>query len=234
MYEQGIASLALCEAYQMTGDKLLERSSQKAADFIQKAQHYDGSWGYHPREPGDLSIVGWQMMTLKSANAGDLQVEALRINRVDGFLNSRQSAGGSKYSYRGPTPTRSMTAIGLLMRLYLGYPRSSPMMFGGASYIAEKGPSEADVYFNYYATQTLFQLDSPEWKPWNERLREYLIKNQSKMGHEAGSWFFDDGDSPFNFIGGRLYTTTLSAMTLEVYYRYMPIYKNTNEQPFKL
>ncbi len=108
------------------------------------------------------------------------------------------------------------------------------MMFGGASYIAEKGPSEADVYFNYYATQTLFQLDSPEWKPWNERLREYLIKNQSKMGHEAGSWFFDDGDSPFNFIGGRLYTTTLSAMTLEVYYRYMPIYKNTNEQPFKL
>jgi hypothetical protein len=233
MYEQGIASLALCEAYQMTDDKLLERYVQKAVGFIQGSQYYDGSWGYHPREPGDLSIVGWQMMSLKSASAGDVLIEPIRVQRVDGFLNTRQSAAGSKYSYRGPAPSRSMTAIGLLMRLYLGYPRTAPMFVAGSAYIAEKGPSQTDVYFNYYATQTLFQLEAIPWKQWNELLREYLINSQAKSGHEAGSWFFPDEMPGFNLTGGRLYTTSMSAMTLEVYYRYLPAYKDVREQPFK-
>jgi hypothetical protein len=234
-YEQGIASLALCEAYQMTDDKSLEKHCQAAIDFISRSQHYDGSWGYFPQTPGDLSIVGWQLMGLKSANASGLLVDLNKVRKVELFLNSVQAEGGSKYRYRGPTPTRSMTAIGLLMRLYLGYPRSDPRMLLGARYVADKGPSTSDVYFNYYATQTLFQLESPLWPKWNGLLRDYLIQQQSKTGHEAGSWFFpDDAESNFNFLGGRLYTTTLSAMTLEVYYRYLPAYHQTDEQPFKL
>jgi hypothetical protein len=235
MYEHGIASLALCEAYQMTKDKILEKYAQRAIFYIEQAQNYDGSWGYQRRESGDLSIVGWQVMALKSANASDLSVDPLRIRRVTRFLDSKQTQGGTRYLYRGPVATPSMTAIGILMRLYTGYPRSTPAMIAGANYIASKGPSTNDVYFNYYGTQSLCQMESPLWPKWNVQLREYLIREQSKNGHEAGSWYFQDDDPPgFNRTGGRLYTTTMSAMTLEVYYRYMPVYHNPNEYPFKL
>ena len=233
MYEHGIAALALCEAYQMTKDKMLEKYAQRAVFFIEQAQHYDGSWGYRRRESGDLSIVGWQVMTLKSANASELNFDLLSIRRVGSFLDSRQTQGGTRYLYRGPIATPSMTAIGILMRLYLGYPRSTPALLAGANYIASKGPSTNDVYFNYYGTQSLYQMESPLWPKWNVQLRDYLIREQSKNGHEAGSWFFHDDDPPgFNRTGGRLYTTTLSAMTLEIYYRYMPVYHNPNESPF--
>lgn len=234
MYEQGIATLAICEAYQMTHDPLLKKSCQRAIDFISAAQHYDGSWGYFPKTPGDLSIVGWQMMSLKSAHSSELDINTGQIQWVDKFLNSQQAEGGAKFGYRGTRPTPSMTAIGLLMRLYRGLPRSDPRMIRGAMYIADTGPSRSDIYMNYYATQTLFQLNSLYWPKWNTKLREYLIQSQNQIGHEAGSWYFeDDARLPSNSVGGRLYCTALAAMTLEVYYRYMPIYLDVNEQPFE-
>ena len=42
-------------------------------------------------------------------------------------------------------------------------------------------------------------------------------------GHERGSWYF--GGDPHNEQGGRLYCTAMCAMTLEVYYRHLPIYR---------
>ena len=233
MYEQGIATLAICEAFQMTHDPILKNTCQRAVDFISQAQHYDGSWGYHPKTPGDLSIVGWQMMSIKSANSSDLTINPHRIQKIDSFLNTQQSDGGARYGYRGTAPTRSMTSIGLLMRLYRGNPKTDPRMFRGAAYVADGGPSRTDFYLNYYASQLLFQLGGQPWQNWNARLREHLIQSQNQIGHEAGSWYFDDEERPpSNSIGGRLYCTTLAAMTLEVYYRYMPIYLDVREQPF--
>ena len=47
---------------------------------------------------------------------------------------------------------------------------------------------------------------------------------QAKEGHARGSWHFNGDHGAAS--GGRLYSTALAAMTLEVYYRYMPIYKS--------
>ncbi len=234
MYEQGIAALALCEAYQMTQDSMLKNACQEAIDFITVAQHYDGSWGYFPKTPGDLSIVGWQMMSIKSAHGSELKVNLPSIRWVDRFLDTQQSEGGAKYGYRGTRPTPSMTSIGILMRLYRGFSRTDPRLIRGAAYIAENGPSRSDVYLNYYATQALFQMQSAYWPKWNAKLRDHLVQTQSQLGHESGSWFFEDeSPPPSNAVGGRLYCTALATMTLEVYYRYMPVYLDVNEKPFE-
>jgi hypothetical protein len=42
------------------------------------------------------------------------------------------------------------------------------------------------------------------------------------VAHEAGSWFFNDHDTA---PGGRLAHTALAILTLEVYYRLLPIYR---------
>jgi hypothetical protein len=78
------------------------------------------------------------------------------------------------------------------------------------------------MYFNYYASQVLHHIGGPNWEKWNPRMREYLIRTQATDGHEMGSWYFAESHST---PGGRLYTTAMATMTLEVYYRYMPMYK---------
>ncbi len=49
MYEHGIATLALTEAYQMSNDSSLKDPCQAAINFIVDAQYKrDGGWDYHP------------------------------------------------------------------------------------------------------------------------------------------------------------------------------------------
>jgi hypothetical protein len=78
----------------------------------------------------------------------------------------------------------------------------------------------------------LFHKNHPEWPRWNQMCRDYLIREQVQEGHETGSWWF--GRNTFNRIGGRLYCTTMATLTLEVYYRYAPIYQEIVENDFQL
>ena len=113
------------------------------------------------------------------------------------------------------------TAVGLLARMYLGWPREDSRLARGVYYLEKLGPSRTDMYFNYYATQVLHHYEGSGWHAWNTTLRDRLVATQSRRGHEHGSWYFHDehGQS-----GGRLYTTAMCVMILEVYYRHMPLY----------
>lgn len=197
---------------------------------LEAAQASDGSWGYHPRESGDLSIVGWQLMAIKSAMMAGLFIRPEVVMKADRFIDTQQSDGGALYGYRGPKAEPGTTAIGLLLRMYRGWPRTDPRIQRGSHYLNELGPSSNGVYYNYYATQVLFHLGDQRFPPWNERLRDYLVSEQENDGHAEGSWYFPD--SHFNEVGGRLYCTALSLLTLEVYYRYMPLYGELESSRF--
>ena len=230
MYEHGIATLALCEALQMTGDESLAESCQAAIRQIIYAQHNDGGWDYHPKAPGDLSIVGWQVMALKSAVSAKLDVPADTIRGIDLFVR-RENVGGFMFRYRAGKGTPSMTAIGNLMRILRGVSKTDAMLIRAVDYLADKGPSDHDAYYNYYATQVLFHYGGKPWDKWNKAMREFLIGTQEQYGHSAGSWWHP-GD-PHNLTAGRLYVTAMACLTLEVYYRYLPVYE-ASELEFKL
>ena len=232
MYEHGIAVLALCEAYEMTEDSILRVPCEAGIDFIQRSQHADGSWGYRPGTSGDLSIVGWQMMALKSAKKIGLKVRPEVVQRVDKFLDSQQSESGAYYGYRSTQKEACTTSIGLLLRLYRGWSRTDPRIIKGTQYIADLGPSSDGIYYDYYATQLLYHMKFEKWAQWNETSRDYLVREQATEGHEKGSWYF--GRSHFNQVGGRLYCTAMATLTLEVYYRFMPIYADIEQDSFAL
>ena len=83
MYAQGIAAIALCEAYAMSRDESLQSAAQLAIDFICHAQHEAGGWRYFPGQPGDTTVLGWQLMALKSDMAGlDVPVDVLHRVRI--------------------------------------------------------------------------------------------------------------------------------------------------------
>lgn len=225
MYAQGLATLALCEAYAMNGDPLLKEAAQDAIDFICHAQNEEGGWRYFPGQRGDMTVTGWQLMALKSGQMAKLDVPPEAIVRAIGFLNRVQSDDGAYYGYMGPDRSPTSTSIGLLMRMYTGWSRHDERLERGAAYVAQTGPSRHDLYFNYYATQLLHHHESPYWDAWNQQLRQRLIETQATEGAERGSWYFSD---PHGTPGGRHYSTAMAIMILEVYYRYMPLYTETS------
>ena len=227
MYDHGICGIALCEAFAMTGDKRLYQSAQLAARFTMNAQDpQGGGWRYAPRMPGDTSAVGWQLMALKSARASGIDVPEVVWTRASQFLDSVAKNDGATYGYDTPGAAAGTTSVGLLCRIYLGWPHDHEPLIVGADSLAEFGPSRDNMYFNYYAAQVLHQLGGRRWHDWNRQLRQQLVDTQERQGHEKGSWFVDGGDDEGATAGGRLYITTMSIMTLEVYYRYLPIYRD--------
>jgi hypothetical protein len=227
MYIQGIATIALCEAHALTRrrheDKNLKATAQAAMRFIEAAQDKGGGWRYQPRTPGDTSVVGWQVMALKSGQAAKLRVDRDTFSKVHRFLNSVQTNNGANYGYTGQQPNRpGTTAIGLLCRMYMGWKRDRKGMPQGIAFLSKRGPARDDSYYNYYASQVLHHWGGAEWKRWNDQLRPQLVEAQVRTGPATGSWNPVDRHAG---QGGRIYETALSIMTLEVYYRHLPLYR---------
>ena len=236
MYGHAICTIAVCEAYGMTGDKSrLLSSAQKAINFISKAQGSDGSWGYMAGGVGDTSIVGWQIQALQSARmCKDMVVDKTVLDRARGFLDKIAGPDSikDKYGYSLASPGRYqagsvMTSVGLLCRYYLsGWGADNPGMASGVEGILNNPPSPnlKNMYYYYYATQVAHFHGGDAWmKNWNPKMRDLLINLQAKDGSNAGSWNEDN-----TLLGGnvgRVGITSMALLTLEVYYRHLPLYK---------
>lgn len=232
MYSHGLAAITLCEAYAMTHDKGLYQPAQQAINYICYAQDpVGGGWRYEPRQKGDTSVVGWQLMSLKSGHMAYLTVPPAVVKKASAFLDSVQANSGANYGYTDPGEGQATTAIGLLCRMYLGWKHDNSALERGAQWLGGIGPSPGNMYYNYYATQVMRHYAGDLWTKWNDKMREQLVGSQSQEGHTEGSWYFAGGDLGSE-RGGRIYCTALSAMTLEVYYRHMPIYgsESTEEE----
>lgn len=221
MYAQGIATLALCEAYALSHDSELRPTAQRAIDYIVSVQHPLGGWRYFPGQPGDTTVLGWQLLALQSGRLAGLQVPEQTLVRAHEFLDRVQGEQGATYGYQTSGDQRTPSAVGLLCRMYHGWQRTDARLQLGMERLAARGPDDQDLYFNYYATQALHHFDGPQWEAWNNRLRDRLIATQASEGHEAGSWYTADYHTT---SGGRLCDTALAIMILEVYYRHLPLY----------
>lgn len=233
MYSHGLAALTLTEAYAMTNDPGLLKPAQLALNYIVYAQDpVGGGWRYRPKQPGDTSVTGWQLMALKSGHLAYLKVPGATILGANKFLDFVQTDNGAKYGYTMPAARPSMTSVGLLCRMYLGWKRDESALKAGVEYLHALGPSP-NIYYDYYATQVLLQYGGKMWDDWNAIMRDRMVKTQDIKGHAKGSWYF--ADAPHGSRGGRLYCTSMATMILEVYYRYMPLYgKEATEEDFPL
>jgi hypothetical protein len=246
MYAQAIATIPLCEAYGMTKDRtLLLPAAQAAINYIIRAQGGDGSWGYGFGMTGDTSIVGWQIQALTAAKLSkDIVVDDKVVKKAMDFLD-KVGAGSRKSAYgytsaAGARPGTALTAVGLLCRYYSsGWGPNNASLAEGVEGLLKVNPpkpgrSMDNMYYYYYATQVVHFYEGEEWKTWNEGpvkdgkreggMRDWLIKLQVRRdGPNHGSW-----DPDAQWMGrdtGRLGTTAMCVLTLEVYYRHLPLYK---------
>ncbi len=226
MYGHAIATIALSEAYGLSQDPVLRVPAQRAVYYIVSAQHEGGGWRYSPLQAGDMSVTGWQVMALKSAQMAGLTVPNITLQKAQRFLDS-VAASNDGYGYVDTNPTPTMSAAGLLCRQFVqGWgPRNLRLIKGINANLKPTPPgTRKDAYYHYYATQVMFHFGGDAWKQWNEKMRDLLVKTQEQdaMSPSFGSWSAA-GDA-YGSAGGRLMVTALNLLTLEVYYRYLPLY----------
>ena len=238
MYSHALGTLALCEAYALSGDERLKVPAQLAVKYMTEAQHKEGGWRYGPKQPGDMSVTAWVFLAIRSAQLAGLPIGRSALTRAERFVDScavgPEEAKLSRYAYQPPTSEKpqpeklSLSGAGLLTRQYLGWKKDDPQLIAGCRYLAQHLPPESgndlgQVYYYHYATQVLHHMEGPEFDLWNHRMREHLIRTQEKEGHKAGSWNPKGAD--WGSRGGRVYATGMALLTLQVYYRHLPMYR---------
>ncbi|MEI6150710.1 MAG: hypothetical protein WCS01_16560, partial [bacterium] len=180
----------------------------------------------------DLSVAGWQFQAMKAAKMTGLVDEKLdnAIKIGIEFIRKQAfcaSSGGFGYSGVPGTPgtsaSQNMTGAGTLCLQLLGQP-NVPEVRAGLEYLKAvacdwpAGNGKVPMYGWYYITQAKFQRGGKDWDTWNALFSKALIGAQAKDGH------WDGGDH-----GGPVYSTTMCCLMLEVYYRYLPTYKHSEE-----
>jgi hypothetical protein len=253
MYSHAIATMALAEAYGLSGDEDLKVPAQRAIKYLVEGQHSTGGgWRYSPGQEGDMSATGWVFLAIRYGQLAGLVIRPTPLARAERFLDAcgagPEEAKMSRYSYTPGTEAKlSLSAAGLLTREYLGWKKDNRDLQAGlltreylgwkkdnrdlqagVKYLMQNLPPESsnklgNLYYYYYATQVLHHMEGSEFDLWNYRMREHLLRLQAREGHRAGSW--DPEGANYGNRGGRLYTTSMALMTLQVYYRHLPMYR---------
>ena len=223
MYCHSMALFALSEAYAVTGDKSLKDAVSRGVQYSIRAQNpTDGSWRYQPGDAGDMSQLGWQVMALKAAKLGGIKIPDSVFNKMKGFIKrcARGKNGGLAAYRPSERASVTMTAESLLCRHFLESKIDPKISDEACTYLERSLPSlkAPNYYYWYYSTLAMFQTGGKHWEKWNTSLTKTLLSSQSKSGANSGSW---PPNGLWAGYGGRVYSTAMATLSLEVYYRYL-------------
>jgi hypothetical protein len=120
----------------------------------------------------------------------------------------------------------------MFCRQIMGVLSDDPRMGEAAGYLTTQLPAvgQLDFYYWYYGTLAMYQHRGPAWEAWNERLKLVLPPAQAASGDEAGSW---PPGGPHGGSMGRVVSTGLATLSLEVYYRYLPFAFTQGSAPLR-
>ncbi|MEM1225041.1 MAG: squalene--hopene cyclase [Planctomycetota bacterium] len=228
-YAHAMASLAIAEAGAMTGDPAAVNATRRAMSYTREMQHpITGGWRYTKNDPGDLSQLGWHVMSIDAAmRSGAMDDGETLMRGAKRFLRSvsRGSHGGLA-SYRpGENVSVTMTAEALAARLMIGDAPEEAAIDEAVELMLQNLPARGSMavsswkhpidnyYYWYYATIALHQLQNDAWQTWNETLKERLLGTQAP----DGSW---PATTMWGGYGGTAYTTAMATLCLESYYRH--------------
>ena len=238
-YAQAICVYAVSEAYGMTRIPALRAPMEKGVGVLIRGQQAGGGYDYRfaQGERRDTSLGGWCGQALKAAFIAGSEADGLReaMGRAVEDMRSAQRADGSfYYTDAGSHSTPGITAVGVLCLQLLGHNRSAEVR-RGLSCLNEarcdwRDPPAWPMYAWYYLSQAKFHEGGGSWRRWNNQFAPQFVRSQNP----DGSWT-SAGLAMASGVTGRenyhpVYATTLAALTLQVYYRFLPTYQPIEEQ----
>lgn len=237
VYGHALATLAFCRALRSGGSPELVAVLERCQGEILRRQLAAGGWRYDAREERpDSSITSWMLHALAALEGCGLDVpEAAtpaalewmtKVTEAETGAVGYDDAGGPSARVPGLNDDfgqvcETLTAASLFAHIAAGRtPRQAPWMEDQVELILAKpptwGPKSADFYGWYHATYALFHWGKKPWKAWNAALKDALEAAQvdDVKSHAHGSF---PTASAWGKHGGRVYTTAICALMLEVY-----------------
>ncbi len=243
VYNHAISSLMLSEAY---GSMDIERSGeiQEAIERALKVtlaeqarpkrkQENHGGWRYLHQfdvSDADLSIIGWQLMFLRSAkNAGfDVPEQPIKdavacVQRH--FVHERQ---GFEYTVGGGSLSRAMTGAGILALAHAGYHDTPEARQAGKTllgysfqdYNRSSGDLDRYHYSLFLCTQAAYQMGDDYWHQFCPATFRTLLASQNSNGSWEPERTIHNDD-----VYGSVYTTALVVLSLSAPNQLLPIFQ---------
>ena len=229
VYEHGIATYALAEAYTLCkGFSItipdLDKVVEQAGELILTGQTAQGSWVYgYGSNGGDNSVGFWQLQALKACKHTGLWKDSKFkkvVSNAHEFLENVQGKNGAIGYRTDATRSPGLTGGGVLC-FQIWDEGNSKAAKAGLRYISEnvkfdwsQGGDQANLYYHYYHAQAMINAGGQDWKNYNDMFRDSLLKAQK----EDGSWMQRMSHGAMNDH----MATCLATLMLEVYYRFLP------------
>jgi len=251
MYNHCLATLALTEAYAQTRNPRYKKPAVDGVNFILMARNPYLAWRYVPRGgENDTSVTAWAINALASAKHAGFDVDP------DAWKGARQwvdkmtdpNFGQVGYNYPGgvaarpegrqdkfpPEKTASMTAAGIWIRMLCGEdPAKSKPIRLGTNICQERPPvwnrdaGTIDMYYWFYGTLAMYQVGGNAWRRWHTALFTAVSKSQrTGTPNVDGSW---DPAGVWGPEGGRVYSTALMTLCLQISHRYVKVFGVTRK-----
>ncbi len=241
-YAQAICVYAISEAYGMTRIPSLKTVMEKGVQVIISGQQAGGGFDYKfaKSDRRDTSLGGWCCQAMKSAyiaGAENTGLHEAMEKAVADFKSVQKPDDGSFYYSKvaASHSTHSITAVAVLSMQLLGHANDPECQKGvdflGGADCKWQSPPEWPMYAWYYITQTKFHKGGATWSSWNNQFAPQLIRNQNQDGswNSAGLALGEGSSGRENMHP--VYATTLAALTLQVYYRFLPTYQPIDTTP---
>lgn len=237
IYNHAIATLALSEAYNASGDPALREPLERAVEFCVKAQNPNLGWKYGIKSGrNDSSVTAWMLQALSAAQRAGVDVpEEAFAGGLRWFDRATDSAGTVGYESPGGGGSvlpqekdrpdlPAMTAASVLCQLLAGERVSKDDVRKGRKIVWQSPPSwgsrgdSVNYYYWYLGAQALAAFGKPtgETALWRSALVKTLLAEQETAGCRAGSW---PTAGPWCLGGGRVYATAMGALSLAAPYR---------------
>ena len=229
MYDQGIVTLVLAEAYGVEPDDarrrrlfdVLTRAVRLIVDAqaVPKPDAYVGGWRYaRDARDSDISLSGWNALALRAARDAGVDVPKEAVQKAVGFLLKCYNERERGFSYQpGGNAQLGPTGIGLL-GLYLLDGASRPELAASAQFLSQAtiNANTRFLYYSvYYVTQAAYQAGGATWAKVSGQTLPLLLGTQAP----DGSWP-KAAEEP-----GEAYATAMAVLTLSVPYRLLPVYQ---------
>ena len=250
MYNHGLSTFVLGQAYGMTNDPRVGPALDRALKVIDQCQCQDGGWDYEARsrEAGhDLSLAVMQAKALRSAVDSGFEVRPAVIERAIRDVREhyqpqgcpreaseeeqQKHPGRFTYSKGGGQESLAMAAAGVVcLQEFAQYddwriPKNIEIIEQAVREMADKGNHNDppfDPYTTYYVAQALYQVGGEPWKRCYPLLRDRLISSQIHEDNPEN----DGGWRSSGHVGGKpgmLYQTAVACFVLAIPNRYLPI-----------
>jgi len=245
MYNQGMATIALCEAAGISGDENLRAAAQKAIKFILDAQTPKGGWNYFgsPVGDNDTSLSAWQVQALCAAREIGLSVPRDKLgNALELYKQATQSEQSQTYvryslekEDKADRGRVSLCGVALMARQLLGEERASPALrrlaeealknnrpvskkewgLGWAPNRPKNDDTDRARLDPYSLYFATYGMYFLGGREWDE-WNEQMKKALLELQSDAGGWRTND---VYSKMAGTNYSTALCVLTLQVYYR---------------